>query len=123
MLFFFAGNRLNEIYYIGIIDILQTYNNIKKIETTVKGLTYDKVAGFPFPLDQTPNSLQMTISSIPPRDYATRFVDFVRGHLEGKPAEDDERDLIVKQKSPRESSKTKRKSKSRSEKSKSKRTK
>lgn len=34
----------NEIYYIGIIDVLQLYNTGKKMETFFKGFTNDRYA-------------------------------------------------------------------------------
>ncbi|KAJ5074579.1 phosphatidylinositol 5-phosphate 4-kinase isoform a [Anaeramoeba ignava] len=52
---------LNEIYYLGIIDILQPYNLKKKLEHRLKSWKYDKY----------------TISSVSPRKYAQRFMDFV----------------------------------------------
>ncbi|RNE99534.1 putative phosphatidylinositol-4-phosphate 5-kinase-like [Trypanosoma rangeli] len=54
------GTR-REIYYIGIIDILQRYNAWKYLETTFLGLAQDS----------------KKISSVPPREYAERFVAFV----------------------------------------------
>jgi hypothetical protein len=35
---------LDEIYFLGIIDILTPYNLKKKLETFFKGLRYDKVS-------------------------------------------------------------------------------
>ncbi|KEG09574.1 putative phosphatidylinositol-4-phosphate 5-kinase-like [Trypanosoma grayi] len=54
------GTR-REIYYIGIIDILQEYNLRKKMETFFVGSVKDR----------------KKISSVTPRDYATRFVSFM----------------------------------------------
>ncbi|RNF05205.1 putative phosphatidylinositol-4-phosphate 5-kinase-like [Trypanosoma conorhini] len=54
------GTR-REIYYIGIIDILQRYNVGKYLETVFLGLAKDP----------------KKISSVPPREYAERFVAFV----------------------------------------------
>eukprot|EP00808_Paulinella_micropora_P027415 g20498.t1 len=50
-----------DIFFIGIIDILQRYNQKKKMETVVKGMIHDK--------DQ--------ISSVKPAKYARRFMDFM----------------------------------------------
>ncbi|RNC52874.1 putative phosphatidylinositol-4-phosphate 5-kinase-like [Trypanosoma cruzi] len=54
------GTR-REIYYIGIIDILQKYNARKYLETSWFGLVNDS----------------KKISSVPPREYAERFLAFV----------------------------------------------
>ena len=54
--------RGDEIYYIGIIDILQQYNIRKRSETFFKGFTEDV----------------SLISSIPPVPYAHRFIQFLR---------------------------------------------
>ncbi len=37
-----SSREANEIYYIGIIDILQLYNAGKRMETFLKGFTHDK---------------------------------------------------------------------------------
>ncbi|ORC93710.1 putative phosphatidylinositol-4-phosphate 5-kinase-like [Trypanosoma theileri] len=50
-----------EIYYIGIIDILQEYNVRKRLETLVIGSLKDREK----------------ISSVPPREYASRFLSFM----------------------------------------------
>ena len=39
---------LPEIYFMGIIDILQPYNATKRVENTVKGMFNDRVSGFIF---------------------------------------------------------------------------
>jgi len=52
----------HEIYFMGIIDILQPYNLRKRIETGLKGLRYDKEG----------------ISAVAPDLYARRFVDFMK---------------------------------------------
>ncbi|CBH10445.1 phosphatidylinositol 4-phosphate 5-kinase alpha,putative [Trypanosoma brucei gambiense DAL972] len=54
-----GGRR--EIYYIGIIDILQEYNSRKSMETLVFGMLKDR----------------QKISAVPPKEYAARFVSFV----------------------------------------------
>ena len=53
--------RRDEIYYLGVIDILQEYNWWKKAETVIMGTIHDKEH----------------ISSVDPRTYATRFIDFM----------------------------------------------
>eukprot|EP00602_Paraphysomonas_sp_CaronLab_P002978 CAMPEP_0185030480 /NCGR_PEP_ID=MMETSP1103-20130426/17485_1 /TAXON_ID=36769 /ORGANISM="Paraphysomonas bandaiensis, Strain Caron Lab Isolate" /LENGTH=804 /DNA_ID=CAMNT_0027565641 /DNA_START=142 /DNA_END=2556 /DNA_ORIENTATION=- len=53
--------RGDEIYYIGIIDILQQYNASKRAETIIKGLTNDV----------------SQISSVDSVSYAKRFVKFL----------------------------------------------
>lgn len=50
----------SEIYYIGIIDILQEYNAVKRLETTFRGMRYDRER----------------ISCVNPKKYAARFVAF-----------------------------------------------
>jgi 1-phosphatidylinositol-4-phosphate 5-kinase len=52
-----------EIYYCGIIDILQEYNLWKRSETFVRGVQYDR----------------RHISSVEPREYADRFENFMAG--------------------------------------------
>lgn len=55
----------NEIYFLGIIDILTPYNYTKKLEHAVKSLNYDKDA----------------ISAINPTDYSKRFLAFIKKHV------------------------------------------
>jgi hypothetical protein len=54
-----------EIYYIGIIDILQEYNWWKRSETFVKSFTHDV----------------HQVSSVDPTEYANRFVSFMSNLL------------------------------------------
>lgn len=49
-----------DIYFLGIIDILQQYNAWKKSENFIKGFKFDR----------------KEISAVPPKDYAKRFVKF-----------------------------------------------
>eukprot|EP00760_Papus_ankaliazontas_P028227 PhM_4_TR3593/c0_g1_i1/m.61700/K00889/PIP5K; 1-phosphatidylinositol-4-phosphate 5-kinase len=56
-----SGRYAGEIYYIGIIDILQEYTAWKASETVVRGVQYDR--------DK--------ISSVPPKQYAQRFIRFL----------------------------------------------
>ena len=56
-----ANPSQREIYYVGIIDILQEYNLWKRSETVVQGLLHDR----------------HQVSSVDPADYATRFVSFI----------------------------------------------
>ena len=56
----------NEIYYVGLIDILQQYNNRKRGETFFKAFVHD--------IKQ--------ISSVDPETYAERFVDFMDAHID-----------------------------------------
>ena len=53
------GSR--EIYYFGIIDLLQKWNNKKQIENIFKGLVNDR----------------NQISAVSPKNYASRFVKFL----------------------------------------------
>lgn len=59
-------NGRREIYYIGIIDILQEYNLWKRSETVVMGIRR--------------RSLHQ-ISSVPPDEYASRFLSFMSSLL------------------------------------------
>ncbi len=52
---------IGEIYFMGIIDILQQYNTKKSIETFVKGFYLDK----------------NEISSVNPEAYAARFCNWI----------------------------------------------
>jgi hypothetical protein len=51
----------DEVYYIGIIDILQEYNTKKKMETSFKSITVAKDA----------------LSSVDPEHYKSRFDNFI----------------------------------------------
>ena len=57
------GTPNNEIYYIGIIDILQQYNMVKFSENKFK--SWFTRAG------------SAKISALPPKKYARRFVEFI----------------------------------------------
>lgn len=52
-------------YHMGIIDILQEYNLVKKIEHGWKSLSYQKD----------------TMSAVHPKTYARRFLDFMEKHI------------------------------------------
>jgi len=54
------GAMGNEVYFVGLIDILQKYNKRKKLENWIKKMKYDKHA----------------ISAAPPDLYAQRMCDF-----------------------------------------------
>ena len=54
-------NHPREIYYVGIIDILQEYNWWKSSETVVQGVIHNR----------------HQISSVPPKEYAARFYSFM----------------------------------------------
>ena len=58
-----SGENNNEIYYFGIIDILQQYNMKKMAENFYKGNFTSQGA--------------KKISSLPPQEYAERFVKFI----------------------------------------------
>ncbi|KAF9355716.1 Phosphatidylinositol-4-phosphate 5-kinase [Mortierella sp. AD094] len=55
------NERGEDLYYLGIIDILTPYNYVKKIEHIWKSLSQDKHA----------------ISAVNPREYAQRFLSFM----------------------------------------------
>ena len=56
-----SASGIREVYYVGIIDILQEYNLWKRSETAVRGLVDDPTE----------------ISSVHPKAYASRFVEFL----------------------------------------------
>lgn len=60
------NKRGDQIYYMGIIDILQLYNIGKATETLFKSVT---------------NNVK-EISSVPPKTYAKRFLKFMDSHFE-----------------------------------------
>eukprot|EP01038_Epipyxis_sp_PR26KG_P010808 gene10808-14509_t len=59
-------NRMDEIYFMGIIDILQQYNASKRTETFIKGFTNDA----------------KQISSVDPVSYAKRFIKFMEDNMD-----------------------------------------
>ena len=59
------GNVGNEIYFTGIIDILQKYNKRKKMENFLRGINNDV----------------KTISCVPPDNYAARMMDFLKNKI------------------------------------------
>lgn len=62
-----TDQRGDEIYYCGVIDILQLYNMHKSGETILKGLIgYDT----------------SKISSVDPQSYAKRFIEFLEDHTD-----------------------------------------
>ncbi|KAJ3416780.1 Phosphatidylinositol-4-phosphate 5-kinase [Chytridiales sp. JEL 0842] len=72
---------VNELYYIGIIDIFTKYDNSKKIEHFFKSLTADGTQ----------------ISAVNPIMYGNRFLKFMKGIISGyvEPAEDHKPDKPV----------------------------
>lgn len=72
------GEWTNEVYYMGIIDILTLYNVKKRLESFGKSFRYEKVTsslcnpaylGYP--------RLQQDISAVDPKLYAERFKRFM----------------------------------------------
>ena len=61
------GTLNNEIYYVGIIDILQQYNLMKFTENKYKSY---------FSKD-----CSTEISALPPQKYAKRFIEFIIGSI------------------------------------------
>mmetsp|Transcript_5804 Transcript_5804/g.11915 ORF Transcript_5804/g.11915 Transcript_5804/m.11915 type:complete len:222 (-) Transcript_5804:115-780(-) len=61
------GRPGTEIYYFGIIDILQLYNARKRTENILKSIVEGGESG---------------ISAVSPQRYASRFVKFVDAHVE-----------------------------------------
>lgn len=57
----FDNRPLNEIYYLGIIDVLTSYSTLKKFEHAIKSIRYGS----------------SQISSINPKQYAERFINFI----------------------------------------------
>ena len=62
------GTLNNEIYYIGIIDILQQYNLLKFAENKYKS-------------HFSSGECSTKISALPPQKYAKRFIDFIIGSI------------------------------------------
>ena len=62
-----TGREGNEVYYLGIIDILQRYNARKKMEHNMKALTHDAAA----------------VSCAPPHFYAQRFISSIGKRMLG----------------------------------------
>ena len=54
-----------HIYFLGIIDTLTDYDSIKKLEYMIKYIAFGP-----------------TISSIPPKQYAERFYNFMENLIE-----------------------------------------
>ena len=61
-----AGGNGTDVYFVGIIDILQQYNTSKYAETMIKSVSSDRA----------------TISCVPPGEYADRFVNFLSQFIE-----------------------------------------
>lgn len=59
-----AGNK--EIYFMGVIDILQLYNTTKQAETFFKGFVHDK----------------MSLSAVDAHTYGQRFINFILRHTD-----------------------------------------
>ena len=59
------SDNKKEIYYLGIIDILQKYNKKKKMAAFVKGIKYE----------------QITLSTVPPDIYSKRFCQFFKDRV------------------------------------------
>jgi len=64
------GNDTNCVYYLGIIDILQEFNMVKRLESAYKSRR-QVLAG------EDPNLISAVDSSI----YGKRFVDFIAKHI------------------------------------------
>ena len=62
-----SGREGNEVYYLGIIDILQRYNAMKRMEHGVKALTHDAAS----------------VSCAPPSFYAERFLNSIGQRMLG----------------------------------------
>ena len=61
--------REPEIYFLGIIDILQLYNRKKKIEHFFKS--------------RCTTARRERLSCVPPAEYASRFIDFIDDAIVG----------------------------------------
>ena len=62
------GTPNNEIYYMGIIDILQQYNLLKFAENKYKSYISSR-------------DCSTKISALPPQKYAKRFIEFITGSI------------------------------------------
>ena len=63
---FACGGKSDEIYFSGIIDILQQYNSRKRAETFFKGLMFDT----------------KQISCVDPKWYSERFIQYMDKMIE-----------------------------------------
>lgn len=57
--------REPDIYFAGIIDILQQYNHVKRVENFFKGFSHDR----------------HQISAVPAEEYAERFIKFLESNI------------------------------------------
>jgi 1-phosphatidylinositol-4-phosphate 5-kinase len=70
----------DEIYYLGIIDILTNYNYLKTMEYCLKAVRY----------------CSTTMSCIPPADYQVRFINYMRNKIKSKEDQDNQiNDVII----------------------------
>jgi 1-phosphatidylinositol-4-phosphate 5-kinase len=60
------GEEVDEVYFFGIIDILQQYNVRKTVETVFRSLLHPRHG----------------ISAVPPLEYAARFLSFIETNCE-----------------------------------------
>jgi hypothetical protein len=58
------GQEHADVYFMGVIDILQRYNSVKRMENFFKGFKYDR----------------SSISAVDALTYARRFVNFLTDH-------------------------------------------
>lgn len=70
----------SDIYYVGIIDILQQYNLRKKTENFIK--VYKIVAILFTYFDQGFSHDRSIISAVDPRSYADRFIKFIDDNID-----------------------------------------
>ena len=60
------GNPGNEIYFTGVIDVLQKYNKRKQMENWVLSMRVPDVS---------------TVSCVPPDQYSQRMVEFLKDKI------------------------------------------
>ncbi len=71
------GRQGNEVYFIGIIDILTLFDLKKKAEHVLKTVkNFDNVSIEIWHLDLKTNPDQKNISAIPPAPYKERFLNY-----------------------------------------------
>jgi hypothetical protein len=73
-----------DIYFLGIIDIFQTFNNRKRMENMAKSLKI-RVAQAPMRVFNPQKKIDTNISAVEPSQYYDRFMKFIRGRVIPRP--------------------------------------
>jgi len=75
-----SGAGEYDVYYLGLIDIFQTYNNKKRMENVAKNVKL-RVVQAPMRLMNPQKKLDTNISACDPHTYQQRFMTFVSDHV------------------------------------------